>query len=264
MKKAIIIGGGFAGCTAANFLKQKKFDVTIVEKSDVLGGGCRTHFYHGHPYTYGPHHLLINVNDDHVLEYVQRYLDLREMDHYNMTFVAEDRQFYTFPIHKDEISDMPDREIIRAELDQTPESGGIDNFEDFWIYSVGETLYDKFINDYSKKMWQIKNNKALDEFTFSFKNKKEDSLKQGSKKCFDGKKTVWYPTHLDGYNRYFDECVKDCQVLFSCEVSEFDIYNKRLKIAGQWESADIIVSTISLDKLFNYEYGELPYVGRDF
>ena len=33
-KKAIVVGGGFAGCTAANILKARGFDCTIIEKSD--------------------------------------------------------------------------------------------------------------------------------------------------------------------------------------------------------------------------------------
>ena len=94
MKKALIIGGGFAGCTAANMLKGKGFKVTIVEKSDVFGGGCRTFFYCGHPYTYGPHHLLVNINEMYVSEYMDKYVKLRELEHYCMTFVERDSAFY--------------------------------------------------------------------------------------------------------------------------------------------------------------------------
>ncbi len=264
MKTALIIGGGFAGCTAANMLKQKGFDITIVEKTDVLGGGCRTFFYYGHPYTYGPHHLLIDIGAEHVLEYMQRYLDLREMDHYCMTFVGSDSSFYTYPIHRDEIDQMPDRKAIHSELDQLPENMEPKDFEEYWKNSVGETLYNKFINAYSKKMWGIKNNKILDEFTFSFKNKRKDALKTGAKKCFDGKKTVWYPTGLNGYNAYFDHCAEGCAVLYTTEVDTFDILNKRVRIGTEWKTADIIVSTVSPDMLFDYQYGELPYMGRDF
>ncbi|MBM3437399.1 MAG: FAD-dependent oxidoreductase, partial [Bacteroidetes bacterium] len=195
MKTALIIGGGFAGCTVANMLKEKGFEVTIVEKSNLLGGGCRTFFYCGHPYTYGPHHLLVHIDEAYIMEYMNKYVKLRELDHYCMTFVQQDSAFYTYPIHKDDISLMPDKEKIYEELENLPEDEPV-NFEDFWKHSVGETLYNKFINSYSKKMWNIKNNKSLDEFTFSLKNKKEDMLKTGGKKCFDGQKTVWYPLAL--------------------------------------------------------------------
>ena len=264
MKTALVLGGGFAGCTAANMLKRKGFEVTIAEKTDVLGGGCRTFFYCGHPYTYGPHHFLVDIDDSYILDYLRQYLNLRELDHYCMTFVARDSDFYTYPIHKDDIAHMPDREKIYEEINKLPENTAPNDFEEYWEFSVGKTLYDKFINKYSKKMWNIKNNKVLDEFTFSFKNKRENALKTGAKKCFDGKKTVWYPMESDGYNSYFAQCVEGCHVIYNSTVNQFDILKKRINLNGEWKTADIIVSTISPDILFDYQYGELPYIGRDF
>ena len=264
MKKAIIIGGGFAGCTAAHFLKIRNFDVTLYEQSGVLGGGCRTFFYHGHPYTYGPHHFLVDVDQALPLDYLKEFLDLREHIHYNMTYVAGDRNFYTYPIHADEVQQMPDSEQIGRELSELPGAFEANNFDEFWKGTVGDTLYNKFINNYSKKMWKVEDNRELDEFTFSFKNKKEDSLKHGSKKCFDGKKTVWYPIASDGYNSYFDKCVIDCRVVFKKKLENFDIEQKKIRVDGDWQTADVIVSTISPDDLMNQRYGKLAYVGRDF
>ena len=66
MKKAIVIGGGFSGCTAAYMLNEKGFNVTIIEGSSQLGGGVRTMSYYGHPYTYGPHHLLCDLNEMYI------------------------------------------------------------------------------------------------------------------------------------------------------------------------------------------------------
>ena len=70
-------------------------------------------------------------------------------------------------------------------------------------------------------MWGVKNNKEIDEVTFSFKNRKEDN-KKGSKKCFDGKKNVYYPVHKDGYNRYFDICADGCNVLLNTAPERID------------------------------------------
>lgn len=58
MKKALIIGAGISGCTTAMLLRDKGWSVTIIEKENFIGGGCRTFFYAGHPYTYGPKHFL--------------------------------------------------------------------------------------------------------------------------------------------------------------------------------------------------------------
>ena len=41
------------------------------------------------------------------------------------------------------------------------------NLEEYWINSVGKTLYEKFVNNYSKKMWMIDDNKKFDTFDWS-------------------------------------------------------------------------------------------------
>ena len=56
--RALVIGGGFTGITAAFELgKNDKWEVDLVEKNRFLGAGNRTNFYHGHPYTFGPRHF---------------------------------------------------------------------------------------------------------------------------------------------------------------------------------------------------------------
>lgn len=263
MKKALILGGGFAGCTAAYMLKNKGFDVTVLEGGHELGGGCRTFFYHRHPYTYGPHHLLVNANEQYVLEYFEKFLQMRELDHRLLTFVEQDHRFYGYPIHQDDIATMPDKDLILKELDACDETAAkkAESFEDFWVNTVGQRLYDKYIHSYSEKMWQVKNNKELDEFGYSPKGA---AIKSGSRKCFEGVKNIYYPTSLDGYNDYFEKCVDGCSVLFGAFVDRFELDKKTVYANGQKYEADVIINTVSLDKVFDYQYGELRYIGREF
>ena len=260
-KTALIIGGGFAGCTAAYMLKEKGFKVTIIEGSSHLGGGCRTMFHGGHPYTYGPHHLLINRDEMYVWDYFEKFLTLRELEHHTMTYVAQDQAFYTYPIHVDEVEKMPDYQKIKHELDNKKDVSDSKNFEEYWVNSIGQTLYDKFVHTYSEKMWQIKNNQELDEFAFSPKGK---ALQSGSKQCFIDQKKIAYPIELDGYNSYFEKCVQDCNVIFNKKVEIFDLDNKRVKLDNEWLKGDIVINTASLDTVFEHCYGELKYIGRDF
>ena len=45
MKKILIIGGGFAGCSSAEIIsKIPGTKITLIEKSKKLGAGVRTHF----------------------------------------------------------------------------------------------------------------------------------------------------------------------------------------------------------------------------
>ena len=56
------------------------------------------------------------------------------------------------------------------------------NLEDYWISSVGKTLYGKFVDGYSKKMWQIDDNKEIDYFSWSPKGV---ALKEGKREAWD-------------------------------------------------------------------------------
>src|SRR3546814_19323038 len=65
---------------------------------------------------------------------------------------------------------MPERETIERELAAAQEIHGwtaAKNFEEYWIASVGETLYGKMVDKYSRKMWQVASNAMLDDFGWS-------------------------------------------------------------------------------------------------
>ena len=42
----------------------------------------------------------------------------------------------------------------------------IRNFEEYWLVSVGPMFYDKYVKNYSKKMWQIDSNTLISDFKF--------------------------------------------------------------------------------------------------
>ncbi len=53
-KKVIVIGAGFAGMSAASFLAQKGWDVTIIEKNNLPGGRARKYSAEGFTFDMGP------------------------------------------------------------------------------------------------------------------------------------------------------------------------------------------------------------------
>ena len=52
--KAFVIGAGFAGISAATFLAQKGWDVTIIEKNTLPGGRARKFEVDGFVFDMGP------------------------------------------------------------------------------------------------------------------------------------------------------------------------------------------------------------------
>ena len=260
MKRGLVIGGGFAGCAAAHqLLLMGGWDVTLVETLPFLGAGVRTSWFGGHPYTFGPRHFL--TQNESVFEFLNKYCPLRSCsDHEFWTYIESDNAFYGFPIHKDDVQRMPDKEHIADELKRVQGVQNAKNLEEYWIGSVGKRLYEKFIDRYSKKMWLVDDNRKIDTFSWSPKGV---ALKEGPRAAWDTAISA-YPYAPDGYNAYFDIATAGANILLNTAIEAYDIPRRTVRIHGEDNTFDLIVSTISPDILFNECFGELPYIGRDF
>ncbi len=260
MKTALIIGAGFAGCTMADLLKNKGFKVTVLEGSTLPGGGCWTQNYGGHPYTFGPR-MFYTYNED-VINQMSKYIKIREFAMKSFTYVESDNKLYNYPLQYSDIAIMHDCDKITKELDERKElTPSVDNFENYWLDAIGPTLYNKFVNSYSAKMWGINTNKEL-AANFEWVNR-GTPIRDGDNRLYQDK-FQGYPENLDGYNPYFLQALSGVEVLFKCFVKGFD-YDKRVVKTSQGDyTADIIINTIHVDTLFNNEYGELRYFGRQF
>ena len=258
-KKALVIGGGIAGCAAAHQLVlMGGWDVTIIEAAPFLGAGNRTEWYGGHPYTFGPRHFL--TGNMAVYEYFDKILPLRLCpEHEFITYVQEDAQYYNFPIHRDDVPRMPERDQIEHELKTLSGVADAKNFEEYWVGSVGQTLYSKFVDTYSKKMWMVEDNKDIDTFSWSPKGV---ALKEGPKAAWDTR-VSGYPYAPDGYNQYFDIVTVDVNVRLSTRIEKFDLETKSVWVNGEKETYDLVCNTISPDDVYSHEHGHLPYIGRD-
>lgn len=261
IKRMLIIGGGFAGCAVAMMLKgQKDYDITLVDSAPMVGAGVRTYFYGGHPFTFGPRHFL--TKEEWIFDYLNSIVPMRRcVEHEFLTYIEKDQQFYSYPIHEDDVAIMPEAEIIAQELASTKaqQSPAPKTLEEYWVSSVGPTLYHKFIASYSKKMWQVRNNNEIDDFGWSPKG---TSLKTGPRAAWDTAISA-YPLAVDGYNQFFDIACEDINLRLETAIQEFDLDNKSVIIDGEKENYDIIVNTISPDIIYNFCFGELPYMGRD-
>lgn len=261
MKTALIIGGGFAGCAAAHQLALLgDWDVTLVEAASYLGAGVRTKWYGGHPYTYGPRHFL--TPDDKLFDFLNRYLPLRRLKHVFQTYVERDGAFYNFPIHIDDIEKMPDAAQIKQEMAQSHSGQAATNLEEYWLGSVGPTLYEKFAKYYNHKMWQITDNRELDDNIPAWTSKGA-LVFTGQRESFHDVISA-YPIAPTGYDEYFSIATASARVLLSTQVERYDIPRKRILLQGLWHDFDIIINTISPDKLFENCFGELRFVGLDF
>ncbi|MEK7137170.1 MAG: FAD/NAD(P)-binding protein, partial [Patescibacteria group bacterium] len=96
MSSALILGAGFGGATAAYLLRQKGFDVTVLEADTTPGGGTWTRFCGGHPYTFGPR--IFFTRDEEVYAHMMDMVKLRSFYTRSWTYVESDGQFHHYPI----------------------------------------------------------------------------------------------------------------------------------------------------------------------
>ena len=249
--KALILGGGFAGCTTAHLLKREGWDVTLIEREPYLGGGCRTFFHCGHPFTYGPR--LYYGYSQKVFDWVNGIVPIRRFPFELKTLaheqVDEDRRFWSYPPHVDDVPLYPRAEQIQEELAARDNSTEPQDFDEYYRQKLGPTLYEMFTEFYSRRMWQIKSNKLFDIFSWSAK---DEPLASGTREAYKGS-FIGYPVAADGYNSYFDRMVSGTDVRLGVEWKH-----------GDPTDADVVISSIPIDELCGHALGRLPYMGREF
>jgi UDP-galactopyranose mutase len=289
-EKILILGGGVAGSSMAYFLSNKGYDIDLIEKNKTVGGLARTCYYAGHPYEFGPHvwfwpggieadinKVIINLTNDE-LYYIDRKL---------FTYVESDREKYRYPIHFSDIENMPNNKTIYNELkkNRTPDWKIIDNnlpvigdskFEDYFIAALGKSLYSKFMENYSWKMWNIPGNELetsmvwADRFKHAYSSSKKglglpgyDPLKFEDHTLGKGIKFQVYPKK--GWNAVWDKMVENTNIIQANILGIKDEHKKTyVKLdTGEnyyFNNYKYVYSTLDMDILWGED--TLPYTGR--
>lgn len=141
--KLLILGGGFASAALAMFAKDK-FEVTVLEGSNSIGGSNLTKFIGGHPYTFGPR--VFFSADAPVIDFAERHLNLRHFFTKSITFVERLGTFLQYPLQFDEVSRIADY-LPRTESSYE----GPQDFESYWRFYLGDNLFHDVVDQYSKK-----------------------------------------------------------------------------------------------------------------
>jgi UDP-galactopyranose mutase len=276
MKKAAVIGGGIGGCVAAIELRSRGWSVDLFEASGSLGAGLKTHYVAGHPSTFGPRHFL--THKESTFQYMNALVPLRSCkEHQFISFVEEDSSFYNYPIHIDDVDSMPNSELIHQEIESLdsayrdrkfllttgtsylPSEKPPLDYKEFWLRSIGPTLYDKFISKYTKKMWQVEDESIISDFTWSPKG---SAIKRGAREGWDTAFSA-YPKELTGYDPVFSLAMNSANVIFHTRVDDIDISKRSLKIKNEVKNYDLIINSVPIDSVMGYRYGPLKYIGRD-
>ena len=162
-KHAVVIGGGFTGCSYTHFLIKNNWDVTIIEKANEIGGGVKTYFHGGHPFTYGPRHFIAPESSMPAFEFLEKIIPMRHIDKINYSYQEPDDVFTTYPLHQDDIKKLSCSSQILEELKILEASGETHakNFEEFWTPYIDLLIHlnkFKYLSDLSRINYSIASN----------------------------------------------------------------------------------------------------------
>ena len=188
MKKIVIIGAGPAGLTAANELlkdNSEKYEIVILEETQVIGGISQTVRYNGNRMDIGGHRFF--SKSDEVMNWWSELMPLQGKDAFDDKLLGrekplseggpdpetEDRvmlvrdrvsriyynkHFFDYPIKMSgsTIKNMgffttmaAGFSYIKASIFKKPET----SLENFYINRFGKKLYSMFFEGYTEKLW---------------------------------------------------------------------------------------------------------------
>lgn len=289
-KKILVLGGGVAGSSIAYFLTEKDYDATVIEQNARVGGLARTCYYGGHPYEFGPHiwfwpggkespinATIVRLTNDELF-YIERRL---------FTYVEQDRRKYRYPVHYSDVELMPEREQIEHELRENrdqqlklvearlPEIGNC-KFAEYFTAAIGATLYNKFMANYTWKMWNIPGDELETSMVWADRFQSEkggaptahkvtgyDPLKFDDHTLGKGIRFQVYPKQ--GWNAVWDAMVERSTIVRDRVVGIQDEYRKPhvLTASGEkhyFSDYHTVFSSIDIDRLWGED--ALPYTGR--
>lgn len=151
-----ILGGGPAGLAIGYYAKKKKLPFTIYEANDCIGGNSTTLRVGDFFYDSGAHRL--HDKDPEVTRELQELLgeDLKEIN--IPSKIYDNGRFIKFPLLPfDLMQKMGMRffsraaaTLLHARLKYHEPDG---NFENFALYTYGKIIAERFLLNYSQKLW---------------------------------------------------------------------------------------------------------------
>lgn len=245
----LIVGGGFAGLTAAERLCNlhgKK--CLVVEKRSHLGGNAYDH-YDDHGvlvHTYGPHYF--RTNSSRIKDYLSLFTDWHQVDYKVLSYT--DGRYWSFPINLKTFEQWIGRESTTEEMEAWLAKNRVlidnpANSEEVILSQVGWEMYEKFFKGYTLKQWK-RHPKDLDASIcrrIPIRTHRDDRYVSEEFQALP----------KEGYTRMFERMVESCgdriQILLNTD------YRDILREVKY----DRMIYTGPIDEFFEYRYGPLPY-----
>lgn len=154
MKKITILGAGPTGLIAAYYLSEK-FQVTVIEKNDYIGGMSTSFFYKDFVLDYGPHKIYTQLPG--ILHEIEKVTNLSRIKKQNSIYLKGN--FFDFPLKMAQVAFKMPLTAVSGVLDIIQNKLG-KKTPSYLENRFGKTLYNLVFANYAEKIWG--NPKGLD------------------------------------------------------------------------------------------------------
>lgn len=250
--KYVVVGAGLAGLTVAERIASEMNEkVLVVEKRGHIGGNVYDSYNEDGIliHNYGPH--IFHTNDKTVYDYLSKFTKWNDFWHRVLTYV--DGNLIPMPITVETINKLYNMNLSCDEVEEFIKKKAVPMDEiktsrDVALSKVGEEIYQKFFENYTKKQWGI-DPAEIDTSVIS-----RIPIRYNRDTRYFADKYQGMPKH--GYTKMCENMIanKNIQVMLNADFME----------VKDQITYDTLIFTGQTDEYYNYKYGKLSYRSIDF
>ena len=265
--KVCVLGGGLAGLTAIWTLSKLPIEIGeiyLIEKNNYLGGLVYTKKVGDKFYDFGPHNF--HSKEEFVLKELKPKLE--SIGFYRIKTFAKSfwkGKFYDYPMSVDNIFELPGELRRKAMIELykicSTNVKSASTFGEYVKNLVGETLFNIFFEEYTKKLWGVKTSEIPSDWA-----PQRISFRMDDKTFFG--KNEWEVYHEDGIGKLSEVLISELSgkfmnklnILLNNKVRKIKYNDERYVLtldSGMKVSCDLLISSIPLDVLLKL-LGEIP------
>ncbi|URZ00930.1 UDP-galactopyranose mutase [Clostridium felsineum] len=247
----LIVGCGFSGAVSARLLAEEGKKVLVVDKRNHIGGNSYDYYDKKGilVHKYGPH--IFHTNSKKVWEFLSRFTKWYLYQHKVLSYV--DGKLVPMPINVDTVNELYGTnytsDTIIDFFDKVRNKNiEVNNAKDMVITKVGEELYKKFFEGYTKKQWGIMPEELEKEVTarIPIRTNRDD-------RYFTN---VYQGLPLYGYTNMFENMLEHENIHI--------MLNSDYRFIKNEISYKNLIYTGCADEFFDYKFGKLPYRSINF
>ncbi len=264
MYDIVVVGAGFAGSIIAREYAEKGKKVLVVDRRNHIAGNCYDKYDENGILiqVYGPHFFI--TSDWDTMEYLMKYSEFYEYSAEAVSYI--DGKYIARPYNMRSLQQLLGPQNTKSILNKLRDTFKgkhrvtlyeLQECSDPEIKKVAELLHDKVFAPYISKQWDLK----VEDLDPSVVNRAVFVL--GYDTVLEDADYQYLPKY--GYTHLFESILdhENIEVDLGVEAnSKISFTSNR----ARWNNQEIkgLFYTGSIDELFGFKYGELPYRGRRF